>query len=168
MHIHRTLFIIAVSLSLALQAAAAEHAQWTMTITPQDGPAARVSVPDPSSDSGVISRVSHVETMPGGALITPAMASRNVTQRGAVSGGALSYADYRRVYASIPFSRTEYDANPGYRHEATMELLLGELRPRIVAPASSGTTVRVNVGWPIRGYSPWRSGYRPYSQYPWH
>ncbi len=41
---------------------------------------------------------------------------------------------YREIYNSIPFSRAEYDANPGYRHQATMEIMLGQLHPIIVAP----------------------------------
>lgn len=42
---------------------------------------------------------------------------------------AKSYVD---VYNSIPFSRSEYDYNPGYRHEATMELLLGQVKTRTI------------------------------------
>lgn len=41
-------------------------------------------------------------------------------------------ADYEAVYKSIPYSRAEYLANPAYRHEATMEILFGELRPTVV------------------------------------
>jgi hypothetical protein len=40
--------------------------------------------------------------------------------------------DYLRVYTSIPFLRSEYIANPSYRHEATMEILFGQLRPTVV------------------------------------
>lgn len=65
---------------------------------------------------------------------------------------ALAHATrYAEIYASIPFSRTEYDANPSYRHDATMELLLGQPRPR---PAVQQTSVNVDVnsgsgwGWP--------------------
>jgi hypothetical protein len=39
---------------------------------------------------------------------------------------------YDAVYRSIPYSYTEYLANPGYRHEATMEVLFGQLRPTTV------------------------------------
>ncbi|QDT63523.1 hypothetical protein V22_07450 [Calycomorphotria hydatis] len=40
--------------------------------------------------------------------------------------------DYDTVYRSIPFRRSEYLADPGYRHEATMEILLGQLRPKVI------------------------------------
>jgi|GEM_PF-2729506 len=58
---------------------------------------------------------------------------------------------YAEIYQSIPFSRTEYDHNPTYRHDATMELLLGQHRPR---PPVQQTSVNVDVtsgggwGWP--------------------
>ncbi|TWT64287.1 hypothetical protein [Rubinisphaera italica] len=41
-------------------------------------------------------------------------------------------ADYEAIYQSIPYSRAEYLANPAYRHEATMEILFGELRPTVI------------------------------------
>ncbi len=40
--------------------------------------------------------------------------------------------DYAWVYRSIPFYRHEYISNPSYRHEATMEVLFGKLRPTVV------------------------------------
>lgn len=39
---------------------------------------------------------------------------------------------YEEVYASIPYRRAEYLAEPGYRHQATMEILFGQLRPTTV------------------------------------
>lgn len=36
---------------------------------------------------------------------------------------------YTEAYASIPFSRTEYEANPMYRHQAAMEVMFQTLRP---------------------------------------
>ena len=46
---------------------------------------------------------------------------------------------YAEIYASIPFNRSDYDRNPSYRHDATMELLLGQLRPTVVAPPATCT-----------------------------
>jgi hypothetical protein len=34
-------------------------------------------------------------------------------------------AEYSRIYKSIPFRRAEFNNNPGYRHDATMEILTG-------------------------------------------
>jgi hypothetical protein len=52
---------------------------------------------------------------------------------------------YRDIYLSIPFSRTEYDANPAYRHQATMEIMLGQLHPVIAAPASQRTSLTIQL-----------------------
>lgn len=53
---------------------------------------------------------------------------------------------YVDVYNSIPFSRSAWYANPSYRHDATIELLLGQIRPvtRIynTAPAPAFEYVR--------------------------
>lgn len=74
---------------------------------------------------------------------------------------------YIDIYRSIPFSRTQYDADPLYRHQAAMELLLGRMRPS--APSVS-TDVDVSVqALPVYRWSyPIRSGYRTWSRYPWH
>jgi hypothetical protein len=74
---------------------------------------------------------------------------------------------YREIYNSIPFSRAEYNANPAYRHQATMEIMLGLLHPLIVAPPAppcQESTRDITV----RFLPAIRPGYRPYSQYPWH
>ena len=47
-------------------------------------------------------------------------------------GREINLADYQRVYNSIPFNRAEYNVNPGYRHDAAMELLTGNARHRTV------------------------------------
>lgn len=41
-------------------------------------------------------------------------------------------SNYQQIYDSIPYSRAEYLANPGYRHDATMELMFGEMRPTTI------------------------------------
>lgn len=46
-------------------------------------------------------------------------------------------AAYAEVYNSIPFSRTEYLANRDYRHEATLEILFGQLRPKTVVRSAA-------------------------------
>ena len=49
-------------------------------------------------------------------------------------GPHINPRDYVKFYNSIPFRRSEYVANPSYRHEATMEMLTGQLHPKVVAP----------------------------------
>jgi hypothetical protein len=38
---------------------------------------------------------------------------------------------YSEAYAQVAFSRTEYEANPGYRHQAAMEIMFGRMRPTV-------------------------------------
>lgn len=40
--------------------------------------------------------------------------------------------NYNKVYNSIPYRRSEYLANPSYRHDATMEVMFGQMRPTVV------------------------------------
>ena len=39
---------------------------------------------------------------------------------------------YSEIYKSIPFNRAEYNANPSYRHDTTVEFLFGKMRPTVV------------------------------------
>lgn len=39
---------------------------------------------------------------------------------------------YSRIYSSIPFNRAEYDVNPNYRHDSTMEILTGNARHQTI------------------------------------
>jgi hypothetical protein len=85
-------------------------------------------------------------------------------------------AEYQRIYRSIPFNRSEYRVNPGYRHDATMELLTGNARHqtivrhehkhaqpvRRVPPAARPSRILTPVSgwsyfpglpyWPLRGF----------------
>lgn len=63
---------------------------------------------------------------------------------------------YSSVYNAIPFSRAEYDANPSYRHDATMEFLFGQMRPTVINRSQS----RIDVNMPQTWGTPW--AYSPY------
>lgn len=60
---------------------------------------------------------------------------------------------YEDVYASIPYRRAEYLANPGYRHEATLEVMFGQLRPKTVVSQYQPRTVPLP---PFAPYKPYR------------
>uniref|UniRef100_A0A7C4LPH0 Uncharacterized protein n=1 Tax=Schlesneria paludicola TaxID=360056 RepID=A0A7C4LPH0_9PLAN len=60
---------------------------------------------------------------------------------------------YRQIYAAIPFDRAEYEANPSYRHEATMELLFGQMRPMVVERRQIAVDVRTPPGMLPAPYS---------------
>jgi hypothetical protein len=70
---------------------------------------------------------------------------------------AMNDKAYDDVYRSIPYSLTEYLANPSYRHDATMEVLFGALRP---------TTVHRDVPAQIPETPEW-TPYRPYLNAHW-
>ena len=60
---------------------------------------------------------------------------------------------YAAVRGTIPFSRSEWEADPTYRHNATMELMLGQLRDMVVyryppmgGPMAPGSGVTINNG----------------------
>ena len=72
----------------------------------------------------------HIEIVP---RISPEPRRLDVVPQNAAEDKlAPAPAEYREVYNSIPFSRSEYLANRDYRHEPTMELLMGQLRPKTV------------------------------------
>ena len=71
-----------------------------------------------------------IEIIPGPSIGSPVSPK--------ISRPGVNPASYSEVYNSIPFRRSEYNKNPSYRHEATIELLVGQIP----------TKVSVNVGNP--------------------
>lgn len=69
---------------------------------------------------------------------------------------------YEEVYRSIPYSYTEYLANPGYRHDATMEILFGELRPTTIHRHHEPELIWNDLPSP---YQPYRFSHPEYRQY---
>lgn len=63
---------------------------------------------------------------------------------------------YLEIYKSIPFIRAEYDANPSYINDNTVEFLFGKMRPTIIQ-----RTTNINQNYPsgFGGYGvPWAYG----------
>jgi hypothetical protein len=60
---------------------------------------------------------------------TPPAPAESVEPVSAASGTPAPRMTYAQAYAQIPFYRSEYEANPGYRHDAALELMFGVLRP---------------------------------------
>jgi len=54
----------------------------------------------------------------------------------------LNLMNYEQAYAAVPFSRTEYEANPTYRHQAAMELLFRTLRPTTIVQNYTPRAIR--------------------------
>lgn len=73
--------------------------------------------------------------------------------------GPANATDYARVYASIPFDRAQYNANPNYRHDSTMEILTGNARHQTIVRHSTTRQRR-----PVAAAVPVRTGYgNPYN-----
>ena len=59
---------------------------------------------------------------------------------------------YSEVYRSIPFNRSEYNANPSYIHDATMEFLFGQMRPTVIH-RNTTTVNHHHTGYGFNGYA---------------
>jgi hypothetical protein len=74
----------------------------------------------------------------------------------AASGALVPNMTYADAYAMIPFSRSEYEANPSYRHDAAMELMFGAMRPqyqmRMVMPYFSRYPDMFRYRFPVYPY----------------
>ena len=132
--------VIAVCLPmLELKASAAEtvtvpdgSGTWEMTISPEV----------PEATGSLILLASAQDTPAEGAVPEPVEPSYEVDPAPSQEAGeplprvrpaaSVDPAAYWAVYRSIPFIRTEYAANPSYRHEAAMAFLFGEYRPATV------------------------------------
>lgn len=116
---------------------------WVMTISPgrssaeSTGPA-RNAAPVTTADAvneerSPIQLASYQRTV--GSADAPARFTPLETALGVPPAiGPVRHVDpdaYFDVYRSIPFVRSEYEANPSYRHEATMEILFGQMRPSV-------------------------------------
>lgn len=66
-----------------------------------------------------------------GDVAPPAMAGPHAFSA-AASGASCNPLSYKAAYSAVPFSRAEYEANPGYRHDSAMELMFGTLRPTTI------------------------------------
>lgn len=154
--------ILAICLPIVTsQAMAAETAgddAWTVAIEPgvsnagllmrlalQDTDAGR-AVPSPvePGDTPPVDDFALPEVVPGtqqpaegapaqdtGVVITPGDAAE-AGEADAEESANVNPSDYWTIYRSIPFLRSQFDANPAYRHDATMELLTGNARPTVI------------------------------------
>jgi hypothetical protein len=129
-----------------------EFGDWKVTIQPGRGTS-------PAATSGPIRLASQVQG--GENPIPPSPASAETAPLPQeTAAGAADPKDrvrlYSQIYNSIPFSRAEYAANPSYRHDATMELLFGQMRPTVI---QRGTTMIRNrnpaMSLPYPAYSPY-------------
>ena len=124
---------------------------WSITISPARGlpPAAPAAGPaDAPAPNGTAA--DQESAVPGGA---PGDQAAVAGRHPVVSSDDLGET-YRRIYEAIPFNRAEYNVNPSYRHDATMEILTGHPRHRTIVTHSTrtGPAVRPRPSVPVLPY----------------
>jgi len=63
---------------------------------------------------------------------------------------------YDQIYESIPYRKSEHLANPSYRHDSTMEIMFGQLRPTVIHREQSSGMQPSAPQLPIAPMYPWR------------
>lgn len=114
---------------------------WEMTISPEE-----------SGQPGSLIMLAQAEEPVEEGFVPDPLDAGDVETRGDSSADedavAVEPANYWAIYRSIPFIRTEYLANPSYRHEATMELLTGHPRPvKVVAESGFNGSFAGAADW---------------------
>ena len=76
--------------------------------------------------------------------------------------GQIDVTAYKRIYNSIPFNRAQFNANPNYRHDSTMEILTGNARHQTIvrhntAPPQPPGRIRTAPAAPLA--NPYQYGY---------
>lgn len=184
---------LAVSLSAGLRFAAADDAvvqqfgTWKITIQPGVRTEASIIPPAPAAVSPIrlVSQTDSVppapaqpelvDAVPGSAPTAGTASAPNSEAAASRSVDSLALVRlYPQVYNAIPFSRAEYQANPSYRHDATMEFLFGQMRSTVIQRGTTVVNHRDPAGYaPSPVYSPYGFNsyyypfytgyYRPYS-----
>lgn len=124
---------------------------WTITINPGAANQATLVPPLPEPASDELASAGGVEQ----AVLAPAVAATvqdsDIVIQPLSDGAVVEGRSYADIYRSIPYSKTEYYANPSYRHDATMEVLFGQLRPGDGGRAA-GRIIENDVYTPYRPY----------------
>lgn len=65
-----------------------------------------------------------------------------VTSPVTIQDAPVDAAAYARIFASIPFNRAAYNANPNYQHDSAMEILTGNARHQTIVRHSTTRAVQ--------------------------
>lgn len=164
---HRVL-VLATIVASAVTANGQEYRvtdDWTMKIIPAAGGSIGEIAVSETSNSGL-------RIIPVGASVQESIVIRDASQDAPLAAepmlglpaadsgkgvvAPVSAADYARVYQSIPFNRAEYNANPTYRHDATMEFLTGNARHQTIVRHSTATPRPAAPQQPVPAALPYR------------
>ena len=136
-------------------------AEWSVLIVAANDPSDRL-VPPPPADPDEPALFSQVDASSEPVALQVNAAAGDVEIVPAVPPVTVNDRTYEEVYRSIPYSYTEYLANPGYRHEATMEILFGQLRPTTVHRHYEPEVIVNDLPSP---YQPYRFSHPEFRQY---
>lgn len=152
---------------------------WTMTIQPGPSYTAGAAVTarsgSPVLDDATVQSTGEqsAESPAPASALAPTADAPPILPAAAGIAGFTTAGSYQAIYESIPFSRSEYNVQPNYRHQATMDLLTGQ------RAVQSNTTTNINVetnagghyGWSPYTFGPYYRGsywgYRAYHPIVW-
>lgn len=83
----------------------------------------------PPAPGGTILPLSEIGPAPAPEVTPSVVIDGDAVNLGATAPKVIPNMSYIEAYNSVVFNRTEYEANPGYRHEAALEMMFGQLRP---------------------------------------
>ena len=136
---------------------------------PEAGPALQLvagQAEDEPAPAPEVEPVAPPATEPAPGTAEPATVPENPPVTPGVAGpSAITYGE---AYNASPFSRTEYEANPSYRHDAALEIMFGTARPTTIIRQSAPQVNRYPdfCRLPVTihtGYH--RYGWHPYGYY---
>lgn len=127
-----------------------------------EGEARPAPIPPVPSGESEVTRLQTQWEYNGEPAVTPVPAEVPPVAPASVPVTMNMASQYQEIYLSIPFSRVEYNANPSYRHDATMEILFGQMRPTVVyrTPAPVYNYYDSGSFFPQQPYYPYSYGLR--------
>lgn len=132
MKLSRRFTLTTAIVAIVLYAATSAHSdELQIQVEPQQAP--QISEEATAQNQG--SDEEWVMEIEPAAKVPTASAGSIVANSGATeTGNAIKFdrAEYARIYNSIPFNRAEYEVNPSYRHDSTMEILTGNARHQTI------------------------------------
>ena len=134
-----------------------------VVITPRDVAGPELAPPAPEDTELVAVQVEAADPFPASPGDESTSNAFGIEINPAIdSSASVDGRTYEDVYRSIPYNYTEYLANPGYRHDATMEILFGEMRPTTIVREYQPQVIQ---NLPPMEYQPYRWSHSERWQY---
>ncbi len=132
---------------------------WQMRIHPQDNSSNQTKTSHADTSKIIPVRYTKIvdvpQKLPEVSLPATTLSTTTKPAPETICNHSPTASTYEAIYRSIPFSRAEYLANPSYRHEATMEMMMGQLRPTVIHK-----TYRARVQGSFPAQIPYRTHYQ--------